>query len=69
MKSWLKVSFGDTKTIDGEYPSEIVDMMPAIKRLNPKTRKSLKSILDNPKKTEEILSLIDLVVSNKESEE
>ena len=65
----VKVSFGETKTIEGEYPSEIVDMLPAIQRMNLKTRKSLKNILDNPKKTEEVLSLIDLVVSNKKSEE
>lgn len=65
----VKVSFGDTKKVEGEYPSEVVDMLPAIARLKSKSRKSLKNILDNTKKTEEVLSLIDVVVSDKESEE
>ncbi|MFH2038369.1 MAG: hypothetical protein ABIJ65_02935 [Chloroflexota bacterium] len=65
----VKVSFGDTKKAEGEYPSEVVDMLPAIARLKSKSRKSLKNILDNPKKTEEVLNLIDVVVSDKESEE
>jgi len=65
----VKISFGDTKKAEGEYPSEVVDMLPAIARLKSKSRKSLKNILDNTKKTEEVLSLIDAVVSDKESEE
>ncbi len=65
----VKVSFGDTKKAEGDYPSEVIDMLPAIARLKSKSLKSLKNILNNPKKTEEVLSLIDVVVSDKESEE
>jgi hypothetical protein len=65
----VKVSFGDTKKVEGEYPSDVVDMLPAIARLKSQTRKSLKSILDNPKKTEKVLDLIDEVISDKKTEE
>jgi hypothetical protein len=44
-------------------------MLPAIAGLKSKSRKSLKNILDNPVKTEEVLSLIDVVVSDKKNEE
>jgi len=65
----VKISFGDTKKAEGDYPSEVIDLLPAIAGLNSKSRKSLKNILDNPKKTEEVLSLIDVVVSDKKNEE
>ena len=65
----VKVSFGDTKKVEGEYPSDVVEMLPAIAGLKSQTRKSLKSILDNPKKTEKVLDLIDEVISDKKTEE
>jgi hypothetical protein len=65
----VKVSFGDTKKVEGEFASEIVDMLPAIASLKPQARKSLKNILDNPKKTEQVLGLIDVVVSDEKTEE
>jgi hypothetical protein len=65
----VKVSFGNTKKVEGEFASEVVDMLPAIARLKPQARKSLKNILDNPKKTEKVLGLIDVVVSDEKTEE
>jgi hypothetical protein len=65
----VKVSFGETKQVEGEYPTEAVDMLPAIARLKPNARKSLHNILDNPAKTEKVLGLIDEVVSDKKNEE
>lgn len=59
----VSVSFGDTKKAGEEYSTEIVDMLPAISKLKPQSRKSLKNILDNPKKTEKVLGLIDEVIS------
>jgi hypothetical protein len=68
-EKWVKLSFGDTKKAEGGYPSDVVDMLPAITRLNPRTRKSLKKILDKPEKTEKVLGLIDDIVSDEKSEE
>ena len=68
-EKWIKLSFGDTKKAEGEYPSEVVDMLPAITKLSPHTRKSLKNILDRSEKTEKVLGLIDEIVADKKSEE
>lgn len=65
----VSVSFGDTKKAGEEYPAEVVDMLPAISKLKPQSRKSLKNILDNPKKTEKVLGLIDEVISEEKKEE
>ena len=65
----VNVSFGDTKTVEKEYPAEVVDMLPAIAGLKSRTRKSLKNILDNSRKADKVLGLIDEVVSDEEPEE
>jgi hypothetical protein len=64
----IKVSFGDTKTVEGEYPAEVVDMLPAIAGLKSNSRKSLKNVLANPKKAEKVLGLMDAVISDEEKE-
>ncbi len=68
-EKWVKFSFGDTKKVGDEYPSEVVDMLPDLTKLNPRTRKSMKKILDKPEKTEKVLGLIDEIVSDEKSEE
>jgi hypothetical protein len=65
----VNVSFGDTKKVEQEYPAEVVDMLPGIAGLKPRTRKSLKHILDNPSKTDKVMGLIDEVVSDEDSKE
>ena len=65
----VKVSFGDTKKVEGEYSSDVVDMIPSIANLKSSSRKSLKSVLDNPGKAEKILSLMDAVASDEKTEE
>ena len=65
----VNVSFGDTKKVDGEYPVDVVDMLPEIASLKTKTRKSLKRVLDNPKKVDKVLGLMDAVVSDDDNQE
>jgi hypothetical protein len=69
----FKVSFGDTRIVPsgktGEYPADVVDMLPAMSGLNPHARNSLKKILDKPEKTDKVLNLINEVVSDSETEE
>jgi len=65
----VKVTFGDTKQAEGEYPADVVDLLPAIKDLKPGSRKSLKNVLANPKKAEKVLGLMDAVVSDEKPEE
>jgi hypothetical protein len=59
----------ETVTIEGEYPADVVAMLPDIVRLKSKTRQSLKNILNHPEKTDKVLGLIDAVVSDEETEE
>lgn len=65
----IKVSFGDTKKVEGEYPTDVVDMLPAIAGLKSTSRKSLKNVLANPKKAEKVLGLMDAVVSDEKNME
>ena len=65
----VNVSFGDTRKVEGEYPADVVEMLPQIAGLKTKTRKSLKNVLDNPKKADKVLDLMDAVVSEKPEEE
>lgn len=65
----VNVSFGDTRKVEGEYPADVVEMLPQIAGLKTKTRKSLKTVLDNPKKADKVLDLMDAVISEKTDEE
>lgn len=58
-----------TKKVEGEYPAEVVDMLPAIAGLKSQTRQALKKILANPQKTDKVLGLIDAVVSEEKAGE
>lgn len=65
----INISFGDTRKVEGEYPADVVDMLPQIAGLKTKTRKSLKTVLNNREKTDKILELMDTIVSEKTDEE
>jgi hypothetical protein len=65
----VNVKFGDTRKVDDEYPADVVEMLPKIARLKAGARKSLKNVLDNPKKADKVLDLMDAVVSEKTNEE
>lgn len=59
----------EMKKVEGEYPAEVVAMLPALARLKSQTLKTLKNILNNPQKTDKVLGLIDTVISEDDSEE
>ncbi len=65
----VNISFGETRKVEGEYPADVVEMLPRIAELNTKARKSLKNVLDHPKKADKVLDLMDAVVSEKTEEE
>lgn len=64
----VSVKFGDTRKVEGEYPADVVEMLPKIAGLKTSARKSLKNVLEN-KKADKVLDLIDTVVSEKKDEE
>lgn len=58
-----------TAAIEGEYPADVIEMLPALTNLKAQTRRSLRKILSNPEKSDKVLGLIDAVVSKDDSEE
>lgn len=64
-EKFINVKFGDTKAVDAEYPSDVVDMLPKIAGLKPGARKALKDVLEN-KKADKVLDLMDTVTKKDE---
>lgn len=58
-----------TKAVDAEYPADVVDMLPDIAALKPRTRQALRKVLANPRRADKVLTLVDDVVSNDTPEE
>jgi hypothetical protein len=61
-EGWFKVSFQDTKTIQGSYPADVVDMVPELAKLKPAARKNLRQILLNPGMAAELFALVNKLV-------
>jgi hypothetical protein len=64
----IKVSFKDTRPVEGEYPADVVDMIPNIAKLKPNARKSLRRLLEKPEATAEVLTSIDKLAESKSSD-
>ena len=64
----VRVSFKDTRPVAGEYPADVVDMVPNIARLKPNARKSLRRLLEKPDATAEVLTSIDKLTESKSSD-
>ena len=65
----VKVSFKDTKPVEGEYPADVVEMVPQIAKLKPNPRKSLRRLLEKPDATAEVLTSIDKLTEGKSSDQ
>jgi len=65
----INISFGDTKAVEGEYPADVVEMLPELTQLKPRARKKLEKILQNSEKAEKVITLLDEVISPEEKEE
>jgi len=68
-EKWLDFSALDTKRVDGGYPAEVVDMLPAIANLKPQSRKALQKILENPNLLEKVLGFMDTLAASERNEE
>jgi len=64
-EKFINVKFGDTKAVDNEYPTDVVEMLPKLAALKADTRKSLKNVLEN-KKADKVLDLMDAVTKKDE---
>ena len=64
----VRVSFKDTRPVEGEYPADVVDMVPNIAKLKPNARRSLRRLLERPEATAEVLTSIDKLTESKSSD-
>ena len=64
----VRVSFKDTRPLEGEYPADVVDMVPNIAKLKPNARRSLRRLLERPEATAEVLTSIDKLTESKSSD-
>jgi cytochrome c553 len=55
---WLKISFEETRQIEGSYPVDVVEMVPDIARLKPSARKDLHTLLKKPATAGELFALV-----------
>jgi len=65
----LATSRTEMGTVDGEYPHDVIELLPALTALKTQTRKTLKRILANPHKTDQIFGMIDTVISDEDPKE
>lgn len=65
----IRLSRTVMRPVEGEYPEDVVELLPALARLKADTRHALRRILSNPKKTDKVIDLIDTVVTDNEESE
>lgn len=61
----IRISFKETKPVEGEFPADVVAMVPQIAKLKPNARKSLSRLLEKPEATAEVLTSIDKLAEGK----
>ncbi len=64
---WVKVSFVETKQMQAEFPTDVVEMLPDLAQLKPDARKSLQRVLKKSSAGEFLLSLDGLFGDEKRS--
>jgi hypothetical protein len=65
----VRVSFKDNKSVEGEYPADVVDMVPSIAKMKPNARKSLRRLLEKPDAAADVLTSIDKLTEDKSAEQ
>lgn len=55
----VRVSFKETRPVQGEYPPDVVDMVPDLAKLKPTARRSLRRVLQKPSAAAALLDAVD----------
>ncbi len=63
----VRVSFKETKPVTGEYPNDVVEMVPDLARLKPGARKSLQRMLKKPAAAADLLDAVDKLGHDEEN--
>ncbi len=66
-EGWIRVSFQDTRTIQGSYPADVVDMVPELAKMKPGARQDLRQILSKPSTAAELFALIAKLIKKEDS--
>lgn len=51
----------ETKAVNGEFPADVVEMLPAMSRLKVETRKAFGKLFANPKKADAVVGLLKTI--------
>jgi len=66
----LRLAANTLVPVEGtSYPEDVVEMLPALARLKYETRNALKKLVQNPKKTDTVLGLIDSLGADEKPED
>lgn len=63
---WIRVSFQDTKVIEGSYPADVVDLVPQIANLKASARADLRKIIAKPATAAELFALVNKLSGKEE---
>ena len=63
-EGWINISFEDPKRValqekQAKYPADVVELLPALGKLKPDSRRTLKTILDKPEAASDLLASIE----------
>ncbi len=64
----VRISFKETMPIAGEYPSDLVDMVPDLAKLKPAARRSLQRMLKNPAATAGLLDAVERLTKDQDED-
>ena len=62
----IRVSFKETRPVTGEYPSDVVSMVPDLAKLKPGARRSLQKMLKKPAAAASLLDAVDKLTNEEE---
>ncbi len=65
----LRMASVTSAPVVGEYPREVVEMLPDLVKLKPQSRRSLRNILRHPRQAERVIGALDNLVSDENTEE
>lgn len=63
---WIRVSFQETKQMVGNYPADVVDMVPQIANLKASARADLRKIIAKPATAAEVFALVNKLSGKEE---
>lgn len=65
----VRISFTETKPVPGEYPTDVVEMLPDLAKLKPGMRRSLQRLLNKPAAAAKLLDAVDKLTGEEEDEQ